>query len=94
MGNHGPWNYILVFSDSVGTIDEVKEFIDSRDEITSWYYCMTNAIFLRSKKTANQLSDIFREYTEDNGRFLILDCETDRNGWLTKKAWKFMKNED
>lgn len=94
MANTGPWNYIIVFSDSVGDKDKVKEFVDSRPEFTSWYLCMSNAIFVRASKTADQISDIFRELTNDSGRFLILDVDTDRNGWLPKKAWKFMKNEE
>jgi len=93
MANAGPWNYILVFSDSVGKREDVKDFINSRNEIITWYLCMTNAIFIRSRLTATQLQQVFREFTHDKGRFIILDCNTDRNGWLPEDAWKFMKNE-
>jgi len=93
MSNTGPWNYILVFSDSVGSKDDVKNFVNSRSEILTWYLCMSNAIFVRSKYTADDLQKIFREFTKDKGRFMILDCDTDRNGWLPRKAWDFMKNE-
>ncbi len=93
MANNGPWNYIIVFSDSVGEKDDVKAFIDSRPEFTNWYICMSNAIFVRSEYTAKQIARIFREFTENKGRFLVLDVDTDRNGWLPQKAWDFMKNE-
>lgn len=94
MANTGPWNYIIVFSDSVGDKDKVKNFVDSRPEFTNWYLCMSNAIFVRSRKTAHQITGIMRELTQDSGRFIVLDVETDRNGWLPQKAWKFMKNEE
>lgn len=94
MSNMGPWNYIIVFSDSVGNKGKIKNFVDSRPEFTNWYLCMSNAIFVRSKCTANQITDILRELTNDKGRFLVLDVETDRSGWLPKKAWKFMKSEE
>ena len=93
MANRGPWNYILVFSDEVGEREDVKNFIDSRSEIITWYLCMSNAIFIRSQLAANGLQQIFREFTKDNGRFIVLDCDTDRNGWLPEKAWQFMRNE-
>jgi hypothetical protein len=93
MANTGPWNYILVFNNDVGTISQVKDFLESRSEVLTWYYCMTNAIFLRSRYTADSLQKMFREFTHDKGRFIILDCDTDRNGWLPRKAWQFMKNE-
>ena len=85
------WNYILVFSDPVGTKDEVKAFVDSIDEVSNWYLCMSNAIFIRSKYDAASLTAIFREFTNDKGRFMIIDLDTDRSGWLPKRAWEFMK---
>jgi len=93
MPNTGPWNYILVWSDKVGTREEIKRFIDSREEIITWYLCMSNAIFIRSRLNATSLQKVFREFTKDEGRFIILDCDTDRNGWLPRDAWKFMRNE-
>ena len=93
MSNTGPWNYIIVFSDSVGERNDIKEFIDSRPEFTNWYICMSNAIFVRAEYTAKQISEIFREYTNDKGRFIVLDVDSDRSGWLPKKAWDFMKAE-
>ena len=93
MSESGPWNYIIVFSNSVGARDDVKQFIDSRPEFINWYLCMSNAIFVRSNSTANQITEIFREFTRDNGRFIVLDVDTDRNGWLPKKAWEFLKTK-
>lgn len=93
MANEGPWNYIIVFSDSVGKSDQVKEFVDSRDEVINWYLCMSNAIFVRSWESSEGLSDMLREFTKDKGRFIVLDVDTDRQGWLPKKAWSFMKGE-
>lgn len=94
MANTGPWNYVLIFSDSVGNTEQVKEFVDSRQEIIDWYQCMSNAVFIRSNYDAKSLSNIFRQFTNDTGRFLILDVNTDRQGWLPKKAWEFMKAKE
>lgn len=93
MANTGPWNYILVWSDSVGKRQDIRDFLNSQDEIITWYLCMSNTIFIRSHKTASGLANMFRKFTGDKGRFLILDCKTDRNGWLPKDAWKFMRGE-
>jgi len=87
------WNYILVFGKAVGERKEVTDFLESRPEIISWYAPLSNAVFIRSEMTANALTKVFREFTRDNGRFIILDCETDKNGWLPENAWKFMRNE-
>lgn len=93
MSNTGPWNYVIIFSDSVGERNDVKEYINSRVEFTNWYICMSNAIFVRTSCTAKGITDIFREFTDDSGRFLVLDVGTDRSGWLPQKAWEFMKEK-
>ena len=93
MAKRGPWSYVLVFSDSVGTREEVRNFIKSRQEVVTWYLCMSNAIFFRSYKTATELQGMFREFTRDKGRFVILDCDTDRNGWLPRSAWGFLRGQ-
>jgi hypothetical protein len=86
------WTYVLVFDDAVGTRREVLDFLDKLPEILNWYACMSNAVFVVSNKTANELADLFRKFTKDKGRFVILDTETDRNGWLPKPAWEFIRN--
>ena len=93
MSDKTEWNYILIFSSAIGSRESVKTFLNSCEEITSWYVCMNNTFFIRSYNTAPDLSDTFREFTKDRGRFLILDCETDRGGWLPRKAWDFMKSK-
>ena len=93
MADEPTWNYLLVFNDDVGTMEQVKEFLNSRSEILTWYFCLTHAIFIRSSYTASTLQRVFREFTKDKARFIILDCKTDRNGWLPRHAWEFMKDE-
>jgi hypothetical protein len=84
------WTYILVFDDAVGTRREVLDFLDRRPEILDWFTCLPNAVFIVSNKTANELASLFRSFTADKGRFVILDTDTDRNGWLPRKAWNFI----
>lgn len=93
MPEEGPWNYILVFSNGVGTMDQVVDFLAKRSEVLTWYYCMTHAIFIRSEYDADSLLQMFREFTLDKGFFIILDCDAEKNGWLPDSAWKFMTNE-
>ncbi len=84
------WTYLLVFDDAVGTRREVLDFLDRQPEILNWYTCLSNAVFIVSTKTAGELTKLFRSFTSDKGRFVILDTDTDRNGWLPKKAWDFI----
>jgi hypothetical protein len=53
---------------------------------------LPNSFFVISGKSATEVSDVFRLFTKDKGRFIILDVNTDRNGWLPKKAWDFVRH--
>lgn len=84
--------YLLVFDVTVGTLEEVSKFLDKREDIfQNWMTILPNSFFVISDKSATELSDVFRTFTEDKGRFIILDVNTDRNGWLPKTAWNFVK---
>lgn len=86
------WTYLLVYSTEVGSYERVKRFLDQRPEILNWVRYMPHTFIIVSDKTAPQLAAIFRKLTNGKGRFLILDTQTDRDGWLPKAAWDLMRN--
>jgi len=79
------WTYLLVFDDAVGTRREVLDFLDRQPEILNWYTCLSNAVFIVSTKTASELTSLFRSFTSDKGRFVILDTDTDRTAGCREK---------
>jgi hypothetical protein len=81
----------LVYSENLGPAERVRDFIDSRKEITNWHRWLPNSFFLVSELPATKLTDLFRTYTKDKGHFIILDTATDRDGWLPRRAWKLMR---
>jgi hypothetical protein len=85
-----PWSYLLLFDDEAGSLDCVRRFIDTHPDILNWYHILPNSFFIVSERTADQLANIFRRFTNDKGRFIILDTKSDRSGWLPLKAWQFM----
>ena len=85
------WGYILVFDDGLGTRKEIQDYLDTLPEVLNWYACMTNSIFIVSNTTATILQQKISQFNRNGSRFVILDVDTDRNGWLPKAAWEFMK---
>ena len=85
--------YLLVFDSTIGALEEVSKFLDFREDIFyNWITILPNSFFVISDKSATELTKVFREFTQDKGRFIILDVETDRNGWLPKKTWDFLND--
>lgn len=87
------WTYLLVYNDACGTYEQVKRFIDSQESILNWHRVLPHSFILVSDKTATHLTEIFKQLTngKNAARFLILDTNTDRNGWLPRRSWELMK---
>lgn len=85
--------YLLVFELPFGTTSEIADFLNANGNIfLNWLTVLPNSFFIISHLSATELGKAFREYTENQGRFIILDVKTDRSGWLPKKAWDFINN--
>lgn len=90
------WAYLLVFNEKVGTRKDVQAFLDTISEVTYWYGCLPNAVFLTSTATAGTVSDRIKERfgTESGQRFFVTEVHSDRQGWLPKNVWHLLKNPE
>jgi hypothetical protein len=86
-------SYLLVINGVRRSRAQVQGFLDTKLEILNWYSIFPNAIFIISEETASQLSDIIRPFVQPD-HFIILNVDTDRNGWMPRKAWDFIKNKN
>lgn len=88
------WAYLIVFNERLGTRKDVQEFLDTLPEVTYWYSCMPNCVFLTSSLSAGEIADSIRANfgTEAGQRFLVVEVHDDRQGWLPKKAWHIFRN--
>ena len=90
------WAYLVVFNNSLGSQDEVRELLDSMSEVTYWYSCLPHCIFFTCTLGANDIADRFyARFGKSRGnRFLITEVHDDRQGWLPEKAWNLFTNPD
>jgi hypothetical protein len=84
--------YVVLF-DGVDPQTMTDE-IDSLEKIiVNWYRpTLKNTIFVVSGLTAEDLAKSLRHNIDGLTALLVLDAETDRNGWLPKTAWQFLRN--
>lgn len=87
--------YLLAFDDELGTREEIRKFLDSHEDVfQNWQSVLPNSFFIVSDKSATEMTDVLHKLRRKNGggRFLVVDLDTDRNGWLPKKTWDFIRN--
>lgn len=83
--------YLLVYSDTCGSREFVKRWVNSKPLITTWRYDLPNSFYLVSDSDVNVLTAELRKHCGSKGRFLITKLEKDRNGFLPKETWAFIK---
>ena len=82
--------YFLIYSDKMGTRDEVKEFIDGRSEIEFWRYDLPYVFYLISELSADELYEVVQDFNRQRGRFLLSEVGSNTQGWLPKETWKLL----
>jgi len=85
--------YLLVYSDSLGSRDQVKDCVDSIRKIIYWRYDMPNCFYLISEYDADEISESIREYSGNKGRFIVVEVTDNKQGWLPSKTWYLLNNK-
>lgn len=86
--------YLFVYGNGLGTSDEVSHFVDNCKDIVHWYTTMPYSFLIVSPKGADDLCESIRNGLHkgtSKGRFIVVDTATDRNGWMPKDVWEFIR---
>lgn len=86
--------YLFIYNDAVGNREYVKSIIESISEINAWRYDMPNCFYLSSDYSAQELTDTIlgRIGKSPNRRLLILEITENRQGYLPKATWQFLRD--
>jgi hypothetical protein len=89
--------YIMLYSASTGSIEEIKEWINSEEAISFWRRDLPNMFYLVSEGSAADLAASFTtfyrgRFPERKPRFLIMEASANRQGWLPKESWYVLRN--
>lgn len=86
--------YLMVYSDTLGTREEVKKVVDELPEVLTWRYDLPHAFYLVSESSARELASTIRSARGNKGRFVIAEiADPTTYGWLTKDSWYFIQNK-
>lgn len=86
--------YILVYNDSVGSRDIVKNWADQSSKVLLWRYDLPHCFYLISEATAAELHADLEASLGRRGRFLITEISENRQGLLTPDTWYLIRNKE
>jgi hypothetical protein len=85
--------YLFVYSSTVASREDINNFLNTCGMVVSWRYDINNSYYILSDYSAADLSSEIRSKFP-KGRFIITEMsEHNRQGWLTKESWEFMKKK-
>lgn len=85
--------YTLVFDSVRVSSQTLRSEIDKLEAIVNWHAVMPSMLLIATHLDADDVCDLLKEQTslKSGNHFLVMDTNTDRNGWLPKSAWAFMR---
>ncbi len=98
------WTYILVHSEEFMDHEEVRHFLNAREDISSWLHAFENTFFFISNNTAVSLGEALLQYVRKNrgkrrnaavpGLYVLTEMAKDRQGYLQKAVWNLVDGKD
>lgn len=84
--------YILVYSNNLGTRDQVKECLDNISQVITWRYDMPNSFYIISEDSADEIARAIHDYTGKT-KFIVSEITSNKQGWLSKETWYLINNK-
>lgn len=85
--------YIFIYSDNMGSREEIKALLNNISEITDWRYDLPNSFFIQSGLNAKELGGLIKRQKPDSRYFLTEISSSNRQGWLPTSTWDFLKKK-
>ena len=80
--------YLLIFSNTAYTREELVDFLDQDSSIQFWFYNMPNSVFVETAMSPRQLTDLIEDHFKSHRHFIVEITER-RWGRLPKDHWDF-----
>lgn len=85
------YTYLFIFNSIFGNRDYAISVIRQIPSIVRWRSDMPNVIYIKSNDRAQQLCEAVRGI-RGIGKFLIVEITGNRQGYLSKETWNFIKS--
>ena len=82
--------FLFLFNNEFGTRDHAINIIKQLPTVVSWRSDLPNTIYIKSESSPQQLCDDIRAI-RGVGKFLIAELTNNRQGYLSKETWNFLK---
>ena len=72
---------------------DYKGLFDELEASSSWWHYLESTWLIETPADANQLYNRLAKHLDQGDSILVIQAGIDRQGWLPKKAWEWIKRE-
>lgn len=80
----------LITYDFQGSADNYAGLFAKLKKFDKWWHYLKNSWLVRTKKDADQIMEYLESELDNDINLLIVEVGSDYQGWLSKKAWKWI----
>ena len=84
--------FLLTYSNTLGTREEIKKMIESNELIITWRYDLPNCFYIVSEESAKRIAESIRKLIP-NGYFIVTRADDEYWGWNNQETWYLFDNK-
>lgn len=84
--------YIITYEIKPTATSNYEKLFEEIKKHKKWWHYLENSWIVMSGDSANQIFSKFETHLDENINLLVIELGKDRQGWLTEKAWTWIKN--
>jgi hypothetical protein len=81
----------LVTYDYKGTSEQYSALFDELKKSVGWWHYIANSWLIISEDDAKGIFEKLKPHLDNDINLLVIEVGKDRQGWLPKKAWEWIK---
>lgn len=85
---------LIVTYDLRGAAGSYEEFFDALKAHRSWAHYLRSTWLISTSSSPGELFDELRPYIRPGDHLLVARLTKERQGWLPKKAWDWIKRQE
>ena len=83
--------YIISYEIKETAKDDFQPLFKEIKKAKKWWHYLSNTWIILSDESASEINSRLKPYLNNNINLIIFELGSDRQGWLSAKAWTWIK---
>ena len=85
--------YLIIYNTSFADQKKITDTLDICRTVITWRYDLTNAIYIISENSANEIASELETHLGSEGRYIVMEYSENSQGRLTGESWHLLQKK-